>query len=182
MPNLITHACGTHATALNAMGMREMQARAYDSRNAQYLLIKAPPASGKSRALMYIGLDKIATQGLRKIIVAVPERSIGNSFKTTILKPSGFFADWLVAPKYNLTTAGGGRKTEAVANFSARKKPFSFVRTRPYDSPMKNLERLPSLNASSPSTSFTILLPMRNRNSANWSEALSPTRVLMSSR
>ena len=117
MPNLITHICGTHATALNAMGMREMQARAYDARNAQYLLIKAPPASGKSRALMYIGLDKIANQGLKKVIVAVPERSIGNSFKTTTLKPTGFFADWLVTPKYNLTTAGGGKKTEAVAEF-----------------------------------------------------------------
>ena len=117
MPNLITHVCGTHTATLNAMGMREMQARAYDARNAQYLLIKAPPASGKSRALMYAGLDKIANQGLKKVIVAVPERSIGNSFKTTILKPSGFFADWLVTPKYNLTTAGGGQKTEAVAEF-----------------------------------------------------------------
>src|SRR5882724_23257 len=104
MPNFITHVCGTHATPLNIMGMREMQARAYDARNAQYLLIKAPPASGKSRALMYIGLDKVANQGIKKIIVAVPERSIGNSFKTTILKSSGFFADWLVTQKYNLTT------------------------------------------------------------------------------
>ena len=95
------------------MGMREMQARAFDARNTQYLLIKAPPASGKSRALMYIGLDKIINQGLKKIIVAVPERSIGNSFKTTTLKTSGFFADWLVTPKYDLTTAGGGRKTAA---------------------------------------------------------------------
>lgn len=117
MPNLITHVCGTHKGTLNAMGMRDMQARAYDARNAQYLLIKAPPASGKSRALMYIGLDKIANQGLKKIIVAVPERSIGNSFKTTLLKPSGFFADWLIAPKCNLTVAGGGSKTEAVAEF-----------------------------------------------------------------
>jgi len=117
MPNIITHICGTRHAALNPMGMREMQLRAYDARNAQYLLIKAPPASGKSRALMYIGLDKIANQGLKKIIVAVPERSIGNSFKTTPLKPSGFFADWLVAPKYNLTTAGGGQKTEAVGEF-----------------------------------------------------------------
>src|SRR2546423_9507405 len=99
------------------MGMREMQARAYDARNAQYLLIKSPPASGKSRALMYIGLDKIANQGLKKVIVAVPERSIGNSFKTTLLKMSGFFSDWLVTPKYNLTTTGGGHKTNAVTEF-----------------------------------------------------------------
>ena len=119
MPNLITHVCGTHKSSINEMGMREMQARVYDARNAQYLLIKAPPASGKSRALMYIGLDKITSQGLKKVVVAVPERSIGNSFKTTALKPTGFFADWLISPRYNLTTAGGGNKTEAVGEFLA---------------------------------------------------------------
>jgi hypothetical protein len=43
----------------NSMGMRAMQSRAFDARNSQYLLIKAPPASGKSRALMYVALDKI---------------------------------------------------------------------------------------------------------------------------
>src|SRR5579872_6408699 len=119
MPNLITHVCGTHKSSLNEMGMREMQARAYDARESQYLLIKAPPASGKSRALMYIGLDKIFKQGLKKVIVAVPERSIGNSFKTTALKLSGFFADWLVSPKYNLTVTPGGNKTQAVGAFLA---------------------------------------------------------------
>jgi hypothetical protein len=67
MPNLITHICGTHQTTVNALGMREMQARAFDARNAQYLLIKAPPASGKSRALMYLGLDKLVNQGVKKI-------------------------------------------------------------------------------------------------------------------
>jgi len=123
MPNLITHVCGTHKTTVNEMGMREMQARAFDSRYAQYLLIKAPPASGKSRALMYIGLDKIVNQGLKKVVVAVPERSIGNSFRTTPLKASGFFVDWLVTPKYNLTTSGGGQKTVAVAEFLASDDP-----------------------------------------------------------
>lgn len=34
-----------------------MQANAFESRNSQYLLLKAPPASGKSRALMFIALD-----------------------------------------------------------------------------------------------------------------------------
>ena len=60
----------------DAMGMRAMQARAYAERGSQYLLVKAPPASGKSRALMFIGLDKLQHQGVRKVIVAVPERSI----------------------------------------------------------------------------------------------------------
>ncbi len=117
MRNLVTHVCGTQRGGVDDIGMREMQSRAFDARNSQYLLIKAPPASGKSRALMYIGLDKITKQGLKKVVVAVPERTIGNSFKTTPLKSDGFFADWIVTPKYNLTTAGGGRKTEAVAEF-----------------------------------------------------------------
>ena len=88
----------------NAMGMRQMQERAYETRTAQYLLIKAPPASGKSRALMFIGLDKLRNQDLKKVIVAVPERSIGSSFAPTELKKDGFFEDWNPNPKYNLCT------------------------------------------------------------------------------
>ncbi|MBO4673835.1 MAG: DEAD/DEAH box helicase family protein [Bacteroidaceae bacterium] len=90
------------ATAVNEMGMREMQAKAYEARNKRFLLIKAPPASGKSRALMFIALDKLAHQGLKKVVVAVPEKSIGRSFKNTNLKEHGFFADWRVTPYYNL--------------------------------------------------------------------------------
>lgn len=93
----------------NAMGMREMQQRAYNARTAQYLLIKAPPASGKSRALMFIALDKLKNQGIKKAIVAVPERSIGASFSSTHLSEHGFFADWAVNPKYNLCTAGSDK-------------------------------------------------------------------------
>lgn len=81
---------------LNSMGMREMQARAFAERGSQYLLIKAPPACGKSRALMFLGLDKLKHQGLRKVIVAVPEKSIGGSFQDTKLSEHGFFADWVV--------------------------------------------------------------------------------------
>jgi superfamily II DNA or RNA helicase len=90
----------------NAMGMREMQQRAYEKRNANRLLIKAPPASGKSRALMFVGIDKLFNQNRKKIIVAVPERSIGASFETTNLKEHGFFADWEVDDKNNLCTPG----------------------------------------------------------------------------
>lgn len=86
------------------MGMRAMQARVYRERGAQYLLLKAPPASGKSRALMFVGLDKLENQGLRKVIVAVPEKSIGNSFRSTTLTDGGFFADWVVNPQWNLCT------------------------------------------------------------------------------
>src|SRR5699024_3259703 len=93
----------------NKHGMREMQARAFEKRNSQYLLVKAPPASGKSRALMFIGLDKLINQGLKKVIVAVPERAIGSSFKNTDLKSYGFFADWKIESRNNLTVAGGDK-------------------------------------------------------------------------
>ena len=91
------------ATATDALGMREMQAKAYEARNRRFLLIKAPPASGKSRALMFIALDKLKHQGLKRVVVAVPEKSIGRSFQNTRLMPGGFFADWTVAPYFNLT-------------------------------------------------------------------------------
>lgn len=90
----------------NEFGMREMQARAFAARQEQYLLIKSPPASGKSRALMYLGLDKLANQGIRKVIVAVPEMSIGSSFKDTDLKTDGFFSNWSIQPEYDLCRQG----------------------------------------------------------------------------
>lgn len=91
------------ATATDKLGMREMQALAYEHRDKRFLLIKAPPASGKSRALMFIALDKLQNQGLKRVVVAVPEKSIGRSFKNTNLTDGGFFANWRVAPYYNLT-------------------------------------------------------------------------------
>lgn len=95
-------------TSINTdqLGMREMQRRVYAERAAQYLLVKAPPASGKSRALMFVGLDKLFNQGRRKVIVSVPERSIGASFASTNLTAHGFFADWEVKPENNLCTPG----------------------------------------------------------------------------
>ncbi|GAA0753631.1 DEAD/DEAH box helicase [Clostridium sartagoforme] len=92
---------------INNMGMREMQSRAYEARNAQYLLLKAPPASGKSRALMFIALDKLATHQVSKVIVAVPERSIGGSFKNTNLVEGGFYSNWEIDSQYNLCLPGG---------------------------------------------------------------------------
>ena len=55
--------------------MRAMQERAYAKRGEQYLLIKSPSASGKSRALMFIALDKLNNQGLQQALVVVPERA-----------------------------------------------------------------------------------------------------------
>ena len=94
------------STNTNELGMREMQARVYQHRNTQYLLVKAPPASGKSRALMFVALDKLANQGIKKVIVAVPERTIGRSFTNTDLIKYGFYEDWRVDPKYDLTLPG----------------------------------------------------------------------------
>ena len=108
------------STTSNNMGMREMQIRAYEKRNSEHLIIKAPPASGKSRALMFIALDKLYNQGIKKVIVAVPERSIGASFKNTDLVSHGFFADWKVKDEYNLTTVGGeGGKVNKFKQFMA---------------------------------------------------------------
>ncbi len=104
----------------NAMGMREMQARAFAKRHARFLLIKAPPASGKSRALMYLALDKVLHQGLKKVIVAVPQMAIGSSFRSTDLKSSGFFANWAVDDKYNLCYPGSdSSKAQVVLDFLA---------------------------------------------------------------
>lgn len=122
MPNLVdvSYAQTGESTSTNSMGMREMQALAYDERNAQYLLLKAPPASGKSRALMFLGLDKLFNQGIKKVIVAVPERSIGASFDCTDLTQDGFFADWDFNNHYNLCTPGGDdRKVRAFKSFLA---------------------------------------------------------------
>lgn len=103
----------------NELGMRVMQERAYEKRGEQYLLIKSPPASGKSRALMFIALDKLANQGLKKAIIIVPEKSIGSSFNNEPLTKFGFWADWDVQPKWNLCNAAGedGGKVDSLNSF-----------------------------------------------------------------
>lgn len=108
------------STTANALGMRAMQERAYERRGEQYLLIKSPPASGKSRALMFIALDKLKHQGIKQAIIVVPERSIGSSFNDEPLSRYGFWADWQVAPQWNLCNAPGndnGGKVKALGAF-----------------------------------------------------------------
>ncbi|WP_179506824.1 MULTISPECIES: DEAD/DEAH box helicase [unclassified Sphingomonas] len=109
---------------VDELGMRPMQARAYEKRGEQYLLIKSPPASGKSRALMFVALDKLTNQGVRQAIICVPERSIGASFGSEPLSRYGFFADWVVAPQWNLCNTPGAddpkvakSKVKAVGEF-----------------------------------------------------------------
>jgi superfamily II DNA or RNA helicase len=120
VPSVSVHYAANGASKKsNEMGMRAMQERAYNKRGEQYLLIKSPPASGKSRALMFIALDKLANQGIKKAIIAVPEKSIGASFNNEPLSDFGFSADWTVEPKWNLCNAPGedDGKVNAVKSF-----------------------------------------------------------------
>lgn len=114
------------STKSNAMGMRAMQERAYQKRGEQYLLIKSPPASGKSRALMFIALDKLHNQGVKQAVIVVPERAIGASFSDEPLSKFGFYSDWIVEPRWNLCNAPGvddarvaKSKVKAVGEFLA---------------------------------------------------------------
>jgi len=116
----VNYASNGSSTRSNSMGMRTMQERAYGHRGEQYLLIKSPPASGKSRALMFIALDKLHNQGLKQAIIVVPEKSIGASFNDEPLTDSGFWADWKVEPRWNLCNAPGtdnGGKVKSLAAF-----------------------------------------------------------------
>jgi superfamily II DNA or RNA helicase len=117
----VTYAQNGNSTKSNELGMRQLQERAYEKRGEQYLLIKSPPASGKSRALMFIALDKLHNQGLKQAIVVVPEKSIGSSFNDEPLSQFGFWADWTVKPQWNLCNAPGGDdgKVGAVGKFLA---------------------------------------------------------------
>jgi superfamily II DNA or RNA helicase len=127
VPSVSIKTAHTGATnKANELGMRTMQERAYAKRGEQYLLIKSPPASGKSRALMFIALDKLNNQGLKQAIVVVPERSIGSSFADEPLTQFGFYWDWKVQPQWNLCNAPGvdeakvaKSKVDAVRKFLA---------------------------------------------------------------
>jgi superfamily II DNA or RNA helicase len=115
----VTYSGDGHSTRPNELGMRPMQERAYQKRGEPYLLIKSPPASGKSRALMFIALDKLKNQGLKQALIVVPEKSIGASFADEPLSEHGFWADWKVEPRWNLCNAPGsdGGKVDAVKAF-----------------------------------------------------------------
>lgn len=120
----VTYAQSGNSVNTDALGMREMQRRVFEQREAQYLLVKAPPASGKSRALMFVGLDKLYNQGRKKIIVAVPERSIGASFSSTDLVSHGFFANWEVEAANNLCKPGSSQsKVDAFVKFLVSTSP-----------------------------------------------------------
>ena len=115
----VTYAQTGRTTRSNEFGMRPMQERTWEKRGEQYLLVKSPPASGKSRALMFIALDKLANQRLDQAIIVVPEKTIGASFADVPLSDFGFWADWTVRPKWNLCSAPGtdGGKVKSLKAF-----------------------------------------------------------------
>jgi superfamily II DNA or RNA helicase len=115
----VTYSRNGSSNSSNELGMRPMQERAYEKRGEQYLLIKSPPASGKSRALMFIALDKLKNQGIKKTIIVVPEKSIGSSFANESLTKFGFWADWEIEPHWNLCNSPGteGGKIKSVLSF-----------------------------------------------------------------
>ena len=83
----VSYAQSGSSVNTNQLGMREMQQRVYEHRNAQHLLIKAPPASGKSRALMFVALDKLFNQGVRPAInVGVSVSRVGGAAQTKGMK------------------------------------------------------------------------------------------------
>lgn len=120
MPNLIEipyEQTGASAST-NELGMREMQARAFDARGQQFVLLKAPPASGKSRAMMFVALDKLENQGLKKVVIAVPQETIGASFKNTPLRKHGFWSDWTLDVDL-CQSEGNQAKWKSFSNFMA---------------------------------------------------------------
>lgn len=115
-----TYACDKSSIVTDGLGMRAMQARVYKKFASQYLLVKAPPASGKSRALMYVALEKLKNGLVKKVIVSVPERSIAKSFANTDLISGGFHTNWVIDRKYDLCTPGmDSRKTDCFRDFMA---------------------------------------------------------------
>lgn len=109
---------GTGASkATNGLGMRAMQGKVWTKRDAQHLLVKSPPASGKSRAAMFIGLEKLRADAVDRVVIAVPERSIGASFRDTGLAAGGFHSDWRL--DLDLCTVGSetGRKVDELIAF-----------------------------------------------------------------
>lgn len=132
IPGISLKTAHTGASAKsNELGMRPMQARAYSHRGEQYLLIKSPPASGKSRALMFIALDKLHNQGVTQAIIVVPERSIGGSFADEPLSTHGFYGGSARrnamratsrSPPMNFPAEGRGRTAiiASASHFSSR--------------------------------------------------------------
>jgi superfamily II DNA or RNA helicase len=105
LANINLHSTGASVTT-NSMGMREMQAKAYEKADKQYVILKSPPASGKSRACEFIALKKLHDGTVKKAVIAIPERSIAKSYHPIELSKWGFPWDWEVTDGYDLCRPG----------------------------------------------------------------------------
>ena len=115
----VTYARTGRTARSNELGMRPMQERAWEKRGEQYLLIKSPPASGKSRAHTFIALDKLENQGLRQAVIVVPEKTIGASFSDVLTNIPGIHA--LTAWRRYNDGAGVEQRIEELAQISTGK-------------------------------------------------------------
>jgi len=164
----------------NELGMREMQEKAYEARAEQYLLIKSPPASGKSRALMFIALDKLLHQDIKKVIVAVPEKSIGGSFGSTDLISFGFESDWEVNNAYNLCTIEsnesrssiferflGNEEKILVCTHSTLRNAFETLDEKKFDDTLVAIDEFHHLSASEASVLGNVLKSIISKSNAH---------------
>jgi predicted nuclease of restriction endonuclease-like (RecB) superfamily len=78
------------------------------------------PASGKSRALMFIALDKLQNQGSSRRSSWCRKSPSASSFNDEPLSKFGFWADWTVEPKWNLCNAPGGGRRQGQCSVAPR--------------------------------------------------------------
>ncbi|MEA1982415.1 MAG: DEAD/DEAH box helicase family protein [Campylobacterota bacterium] len=165
---------------LNNLGMREMQQRVYAKRDEQYILLKAPPASGKSRALMFVALDKLLHQNIKKVIVAVPEKSIGGSFGDADLSSFGFESDWSVNPAFNLCTIESNQSRSAafkeflesgervlICTHSTLRTAFETLNESRFDDVLLAIDEFHHLSASDASVLGNVLKSIMAKSSAH---------------
>ena len=165
---------------INHLGMREMQEKVYEKRDSQYLLLKAPPASGKSRALMFIALDKLLHQNIKKVIVAVPEKSIGGSFLDANLSEQGFESDWIVNSDYNLCTIESNKsRSEILKEFlqndekilicthSTLRYAFETIDEKRFDNTLLSIDEFHHISASDASVLGNVLKSIISKSTAH---------------
>ena len=101
----VPFSCPPPPIEYDELGMRPMQTWAYSLREERHLYMLCTPASGKTRAIMFIALDKLCNQGLKQAIITVPDKQAGARFLDTPLSEAGFWADWTVNPRWHLCNA-----------------------------------------------------------------------------
>ena len=106
----VTYARTGSSTKANAFGMRPMQERVYEKRGEQYLILKSPPASGKSRALCLLRSTSLSIRASSKPSSWCRNAPSVPASTMSRFRKFGFWADWHVEPKWNLCNAPGWRE------------------------------------------------------------------------